>query len=413
MRIKGDQQSVWSRMEWNESYKNEFVQFRMSSAIHCEREGEEKTREKSASEGENRMREQWMWNIIFDGDNINIPKQSYDFLGDEKDNAHSSSKYQETKHSTKCSCSHFYLLCLQAIECVRLIFWLDSLRLLYCVALIACGYDLFHCWYGPVTKQTRKKREISIFTQRTRTLSFSVLLHPDYQELSRFSMSLLPFHFSGSQYFHLFFFLSFGSHILAFAVPCLYLSIQTERIKWRYRFSYFFDFMSESALNIITHFIRNMGAHFFFLYAPMTMALAMTKLNRKSHCTWCFQQWPHSHAWTLRNLPAGQLHNYTSSVTSIYFFSFINFIVHIERFFLFVLLSNVEYVLIWYGVGKGIAEKKKNSFIQEETNENKPINRRKSYWLMWIEKFYCIFYSTIKMQKEKGMRNTNLNADSL
>lgn len=49
------------------------------------------------------------------------------------------------------------------------------------------------------------------------------------------------------------------------SLSCLTTSHKPERIQWKYRFSYFFDFMCDSGLNIITH-SKQYGYHFHTVY---------------------------------------------------------------------------------------------------------------------------------------------------
>lgn len=237
---------LWSRMESNKSYKNEFFQFHLNHNLSL----------LNAKRGAKNVKYHSMAIISIYQSNRTI------FLATHI--LRTSIKKQNTQQSVHVHI-FIYFVCKRSSVCAWFSDWIP------CGFCIAFAYCL---WLWPPSllmwALCEGDKQFPFFTPFTRILSLSPFWI--LKTVTIFDAAVtIPFDFSLSLSLSIVtnisicFFVSFCSCILAFAVSCLYLSIQTERIKWIYRFSYFFDFMSESALNIITHFIAIWVAIFPFI----------------------------------------------------------------------------------------------------------------------------------------------------
>lgn len=138
--------------------------------------------------------------------------------------------------------------------------------------LIACGYDLLFLslyvfYMGVFTKGEENFHFYSVYSNSGKRIK--------KKKKKKLSSSLSSV---ADSILYIFIFFSSDFWFVVFNNIA-----QTERIQWKYRFSYFFDFMCDSGLNIITH-SKQYGYNFHKAYTrkkKMKMKMKTTKLKRR------------------------------------------------------------------------------------------------------------------------------------
>lgn len=131
-----------------------------------------------------------------------------------------------------------YFVCKRS-SVLYLILWLDSLRPLYCVCLLPVvmtfSSSLRPCYMVLSTKEFFFPFLLRSKFRANKTLSLKELLFSSMSSVADLILGI---------FFSLAFAISFGCRLL------LIFNKRT-RMEWKYRFSYFFDFMCDSGSNII------------------------------------------------------------------------------------------------------------------------------------------------------------------